>query len=544
MDFTNDWELYEKGIDYKTRINLYKEVEDNNRFFQGDQWHGVKSEGLPTPVFNIIKPVLRYKISRIMQNNIKIRYTYENYNEKDSEKMNKACELLTEKAQQLWEQLKMDFHNEELLKDGAISGDGIAYFYYDDKKDKMRIELIDNTNIYPSNPNYANVQEQDYIIIAFRRTVESVRKEALSNGIKKELADMIVADSDTMYTAGALGKIEQDDSNMCTVLLKLWKDSNTQTVHFSKSTKDIVICDAKDTGCELYPIAMLNWETRKNCFHGASDVTGLIPNQLYINKIAAMVMLSTMYTAFPKMVYDENLVDNPSNQIGVAIGVNGSDKPINSIIDYITPASVSNDAFGMFERTIAMTKELMGANDGALGAINPELASGKSILAVMEQAAQPLENIKRRFYNYIEDVALIWADIIRAYCSKEFLSVKLSENNNVSLIDADTLNKMLLSVKIDVGPSTKWSEVATIEALDSLLNNNHITFDMYIELLPKNCGIPQEKILQMISEKENKVKLPENEDEVLAMLNEDERMEAIKNPQIITNKLEQMVTNN
>ena len=325
---------------------------------------------------------------------------------------------------------------------------------------------------------------------------------------------------------------------MCTVLLKLWKDKKTKTVHFTKSTKGIVICDDKDTGCELYPIAMLNWETRKNCFHGASDVTGLIPNQLYINKIAAMVMLSTMYTAFPKMVYDENLVDNPSNQIGVAIGVNGSDKPINSIIDYITPASVSNDAFGMFERTVALTKELMGANDGALGAINPENASGKAIQAVMDQAAQPLESTKRRFYNYVEDVALIWADIIRAYCSKELLTVKTEEK--VDKIDSEVLKNILLTVKVDVGPSTRWSELSTIESLDTLLKNNHITFDMYLELLPKNCGIPKDKILQMIKEKTPKI--PANEDEVIGMLSEEERMAALKNPQVITDKLKQTLS--
>ena len=169
-------------------------------------------------------------------------------------------------------------------------------------------------------------------------------------------------------------------------------------------------------------------------------------------------------------------MDNPSNQIGVAIGVNGSDKPINSIIDYITPASVSNDAFGMFERTVALTKELMGANDGALGAINPENASGKAIQAVMDQAAQPLESTKRRFYNYVEDVALIWADIIRAYCSKELLTVKTEEK--VDKIDSEVLKNILLTVKVDVGPSTRWSELSTIESLDTLLKNNHITFDI------------------------------------------------------------------
>ena len=60
-EYTNEWDLYQKGVEYKSRINLFKTVEDNHRFFQGDQWHGVKAEGLPTPVFNIIKPVCAIK---------------------------------------------------------------------------------------------------------------------------------------------------------------------------------------------------------------------------------------------------------------------------------------------------------------------------------------------------------------------------------------------------------------------------------------------------------------------------------------------------
>ena len=68
-----------------------------------------------------------------------------------------------------------------------------------------------------------------------------------------------------------------------------------------------------------YPVANMCWEPIKNSFFGRSDVTGMIPNQQYVNKIAAMMMLSTMYTAFPKMVYDADKVDSPSNQIGVAI---------------------------------------------------------------------------------------------------------------------------------------------------------------------------------------------------------------------------------
>lgn len=540
-EHTNEWDLYQRGIEYKTRLGLYNTVEENHRFFQGDQWHGVKSEGLPTPVFNIIKPVIRYKISGIMQNDLSIMYTSENYEDKDYEKLKRAAELLTLYAKQLWEKLKMNYYNEELLKDGAISGDGCTYFYYDAEKKQINMEPIDNTNIYPSNPNNPSVQEQDYIIIVFRRSVDSVRDEAISNGVSKEEADRITCDNETEYCAGDVIKLEQDDSYMCTVLLKLWKDKETKTVHFKKSTRDVVICEDIDTGCTRYPIAMFNWESRKNSFHGVSDVTGLIPNQIYINKIAAMVMLSTMYTAFPKMVYDENLVDNPSNQIGVAIGVNGSDKPISSIIDYITPASVSNDAFGMFERTISLTKELMGANESSLGHVDPEKASGKSILAVMEQSAQPLESIKRRFYNYIEDVALIWADMLKTYFSKDFtVSYEDDEKKPVNeKIDSKIIDKLILSVKIDVGPATRWSELATMKSLDSLLNQKHITFDWYVELLPDNCGLPKERLIELV--KSNKPQLPVPQFDVLESMTEEEKKNAVKNPSILFEKLEQNI---
>jgi len=542
-EHTNEWDLYQRGIEYKSRLGLYSTVEENHRFFQGDQWHGVKSEGLPTPVFNIIKPVLRYKISSIMQNDVSIIYSCENFDDKDYAQLKRAAELLTTYAKQLWERLKMDYYNEELLKDGAISGDGFTYFYYDADNKNINMEVIDNTNIYPSNPNNPSIQEQDYIIIAFRRSIDSVREEATANGVSKEEADRITYDNETEYCAGDVIKLENEDSHMCTVLLKLWKDKETKTVHFKKSTRDVVICEDNDTRCTRYPVAMFNWESRKNSFHGVSDVTGLIPNQIYINKIAAMVMLSTMYTAFPKMVYDENLVDNPSNQIGVAIGVNGSDKPISSIIDYITPASVSNDAFSMFERTISLTKELMGANEGSLGHVDPEKASGKSILAVMEQSSQPLGSIKRRFYNYIEDVALIWADMLKTYFSNSFkVSYENEDNEPVNeKIDSKIINKLILSVKVDVGPATRWSELATMTSLDNLLRQNHIPFEWYVELIPDNCGLPKEKLIEFVknNKPQNQIALPQFD--VLESMTEEEKKNAVKNPSILFEKLEQNI---
>lgn len=52
------WKLYEKGVEFNAGINLDETVRVNENFFIGKQWEGVKSNGLPTPVFNIIKRCL------------------------------------------------------------------------------------------------------------------------------------------------------------------------------------------------------------------------------------------------------------------------------------------------------------------------------------------------------------------------------------------------------------------------------------------------------------------------------------------------------
>ena len=367
---TNEWDLYQRGVDYKNRIGLYQTAQDNNKFYQGDQWEGVESEGLPTPVFNIIKPVIRHKISSIMQNDVKIVYSCGNATAPNYAELEQFADILTKYAAVMWERLKMDFLNENVLKDAAIQGDGVCHFYWDDEDNNIKAELIDNTNIYVSNQNYANIEEQEYIIISYRQNVSAVRKEAERYKVKD--VDLIHADQDINEQAGEW--IELQDEGMCIVLLKYWKENGT--VHFRKSTKNVVLVEDEDTLLKRYPIAFFNWETVKNSFHGVSDVTGLIPNQKYVNTIAALIQFSTMHTAFPKMVYNSSLIDNPDNAVGVAIGVNGAEN-VKNMIDYIIPPAISTDAFKMFDTTIKLTQEMMGAGEGALGNINPEKASGQ-----------------------------------------------------------------------------------------------------------------------------------------------------------------------
>ncbi len=546
-DLTTAWQEYQNGIEFKRRIDYYNTVDENYRYFQGEQWGNTQSEGLPTPVFNVIRPVLRYKVSTIMQNDTKIMFSAENKGDKDYSQLSEVAHLLTEYSQTLWDKLKMDFNNEQMLQEGAITGNGFSYFYIDDEGE-ISMELIDGTNIYPANPNLASIQEQSHITIAFRRSCEEVRQEAKAHGFAD--LDLITPDEDTNEIAGDNGKVEIRDSDMCIVLLKMWRDPKTKTIHYSKSTQSCEYIKDVDIKIRRYPIAMFTWENKKNCFFGLSDVTGLIPNQDYINTIAAMIMASTTFTAFPKMVYNEDYVDNPSNRVGVAIGISGSNMPIDDVISYISPAGTSSDVFNMFDRTIELTKELMGANENALGDIDVSTTSGKAILAAMEQSSVPLESIKRRFYNYLEDVALIWAELWR--CSGEKAkAVTVNDENGSKLyyISREAFKKLMLDTKVEIGPSSRWSEVALLKTLENLLVGGYIPFEWYIKLLPENSGLPKEKIMELINTSKEEAKKQQGEeqkevekvdvDEVVNSMSDEEVKKMVENPELLQKLFEE-----
>ncbi len=541
-NLTTAWQEYQRGIEFKRKIDYYNTVDENYRYFQGDQWGDTQSEGLPTPVFNIIKPVIQYKVSMIMQNETKIMYNTENSGDKDYTQLNKVTQLLSQYSETLWDKLKMDFHNEMLLQEGALTGNGFAYFYIDEETGEIKAELVDGTNIYPANPNVPSIEAQSYVTIAFRRSVEEVREEAKTYGFKE--TDLISPDTDTKEIAGDAGKIEIEDSEMCIVLLKMWKDKRTGTVHYSKSTQSCEYVKDVDLKIKRYPVAMFTWENKKNCFFGLSDVTGLIPNQDYINTIAAMIMASTTFTAFPKMVYNEDYVDNPNNQIGVAIGVNGSNMPINDVISYISPKATSSDVFNMFDRTIDLTRDLMGANENALGDIDTSSTSGKAILAVIEQSARPLESIKRRFYNYLEDVAMIWAEFWRVTSGKA-KAVNVKDENGetkVYYISSKAFQKLMLDTRIEIGPSNRWSQIASMKSLENMLSGGYIPFEWYVKLLPENSGIPRERLLELIEGQKDMLNENIDVDKVVNEIDREKAQQIIKDPEILENMFAQQLT--
>jgi hypothetical protein len=510
------WKDYQEGIDFKRRIGLYADVDKNSNFYQKKMWLGVQAGNLPTPVLPLIPRIVDHKVNTVMGDDIKINYSIDGIDDTDyspdKELLREVSKKLSAYAMTLWENLQEDSRNEQALLDAALSGDGIEYFYWDASVDagdgvkgQIKSMIIDNVNYFPANPNDPDVQSQVKIQIAFRQMVEDLKKEAKANGVSKEEIDKIVSDEETENQAGEMSKVELSKSNKAICLLTMWKEEypaghiNAGQAHvvFNKCTRYAKITKGDvDSKLSLYPVALMNWALQKNCCHGVSEVTGLIPNQIAINKLVAMIIMAVQHISIPKMVYDATRVAPPSNIIGGQIGVQGGN--IKDCVGYITPGQLSSDIYQVVNLLIDKTKEMVAATDAAMGELNMDNTS--ALVVLQKASAIPLKSISRRFWRFIEDKARIWMDFfINKYNIDRTLTYTDNGITKTFTFNGNEYRDLQWRVKVDIGASSHWSEITSIQTMDNLLMNKHINFAQYLERLPNGVIPMKDKLLQEIA---------------------------------------------
>ena len=168
------------------------------------------------------------------------------------------------------------------------------------------------------------------------------------------------------------------------MLLRLWRDDKSGTIHGYECTSSAEIRREWDLGVKSYPLVWMNWDYVRSCYHGQAMITGLIPNQIFVNKLFAMSMISLMTLAYPKVIYDRTKVSKWSARVGAAIGVNGSVENVAKIID---PASISPQIAEFIDLAINCTQKFLGASDVALGDTRPDNTSAMRLWHCAVEAA-------------------------------------------------------------------------------------------------------------------------------------------------------------
>lgn len=450
-------------------------------------------------------------------------------------------------------------------------------------KGEIEMELVDGINVMFGNPNIHDIQKQPYVLLIGRDTVEHLNwmKERWSKRDKKaqpkeEKGVDIQPDNETQWQTAEGGQrevMQGDDRNDKALYVLLYtkvqkeekvideltgepkqvpvldeegnpkpvkddegrpilnmdgtpavetKDATkiVTTVRATMATRNTVIYEDIDTGLSLYPVAWGNWERQKNQYHGRALVTGIVPNQIYINRMFAMIMRHQELLAFPKIIYNQDLVGTWSNEVGQAIGVRNlaPGQAIGDVAQVIQPADMSNQITGVIDDVMAYTRECLGVTDVQMGKVNPENTS--AIMVLSSNTEVPYENPRSNMYEWTEDIGRILCDMIGTYYGvrpivreremkepvyDEKGKPKLSPMDNSMMtntvvrrvsepFDFRQVKNLWYNIRVNVGATTTFSEIAMTQTLDNLRRDGTLGLIDYLERIPDKL-IPKKQEL-------------------------------------------------
>ncbi len=500
---------YTKGVMFNSQIGLYDTVENNENFFIGKQWEGVEANGNPTPTFNFLKRVTLFQVASVSSDNITMQATpFSGVSRLGRQELERVADVVNRQFDILFERNRIASLTRAFMRNAAVDGDGCTYTYFDPDletgqghKGDIVTELVENTRVIFGDPFDREVQNQPWVMITLRKPVEQVRRMAKANGF-----DESVIRPDDELCGGPMARLS--DGNV-TLLVYLKKDPETGHIWAGKYTQTGAVEAFRDTELKRYPITWMNWDYVQDCYHGHALISQLIPNQVFVNQLFAMVMRSLQTTAFPKIIYDKTRIPHWDGGVGRAIGVNGGGD-LSTIAKIMDPASVSPQISQFIDAAINYTQRFMGTTDVALGDVRPDNTS--AIIALQRASNAPLELVKQNMYQAVEDLGLIYLDMMRAYYGKRSvcepiaekqaqmqpLCMELEENTVRGTFDFSLLEELPVSLKLDVGASSFWSEITAIQTLDNLLAKNKISLDEYLERIPEGYIAQKQELIEKI----------------------------------------------
>lgn len=543
---TSLWDDYQNGLSYQSSVGLAKKIPKFVKFYEGEQWAAPtkNTKNLPRPVVNIIKMICRSKKSAILSTPVKIIYRAED-EMADVEKFNNFAEYIQKEIGQ-------ESLDKKAINDGVIKGSYFYHYYWDSeakgkngaREGGLRCEIIDPLSIFFSDPTQLDEQKQEWILIASRENVKSVRAKC-DKGVDVE--SIVSDETDNKY-----GTIEQDGDKLCTVLTRYFRKNGE--VYCEKATKSVIINKpfaitpdleeaAKELGfveedapnnatpdkpsseslvpesakAYLYPIVVGNYEVREKCIYGLGEVEGLIPNQKAINFNIAMALLNNQETAWGKYVVMPGALKGQSitNEPGqVLTDYTGTGQGIRKM----TEQTIQSQPLQIIDTLTQLTRVVTGSTEVMTGETLGAGMSGAAIAQLQSQATQPIEELKDSFWLVKEKQGKVLAQFFKLYYSgKEFTYTETPTNGEplqmqgvtdgeevqmTDVFDSEEYKGTDFSVVVEATSGTKASAAGDINALDVLLAKGLISIKTYLRAYPKDALSNRTEILKGIEDDE------------------------------------------
>lgn len=559
---TKFWRRYEKGKDYLDLKNLVNRSNQCWNFYLGKQWEGIEADGEELPFLNFIHPNILRKVTTIYTNRMAVNYS----DMEGRSDLQPIYERLSQMFSAKWEKANEDTLCRRAVKHGGITGDGIQYFPTGDVED---VQILNCTDVLYGDESEPNIQRQPYIIIQERRSVAEVKEMARQNGISEEQIALITPDRDTEYTIYNIDEVEDEgssDSMKVTLITHFEKkrekvtkmvyedaedeegdtsrvgtlveDGERDVVYVAKCTKNAMVEEErpiKNTpsrlqqlqgkqgrALSLYPIVKFSWEEAPNDARGVSQVEGLIPNQILINKTLARRSMVTQLEAYPRMAYDETMISNPEDlmKVGMPIAVSsGGAQSVNQALSYLSPAQFSGEPKQLTDDLLEITQELSGSGDTTMGNIDLQRVAASAIVAVNDQAQSMHDDTVANLQLFVEDLANLWVELWQVF-SPNGMTVVMKQTVNEPVIDpmtgmpvidpmtgqpqtqsreidvpleirAEELDQIKPLTRIDVTKDNSFTREAQQNVIDGLLEKGLITLEEWCELATDTSPVPK-----------------------------------------------------
>lgn len=506
-------QLLTNSLKYKDQLGLPKKWAENEAFRLGDQWKPPteKTKNFPRPVLNFCSYIVEHKTANISAENVKMVFT--------SQGDQQLGQDFTRFAEQEYERMKIDDLNLDILDEAAVKGLGIAYYYIEPSATgqvKLQREIIDPVNFHCSNPKQNDIQKQAWNIVIQRLPIEEVRELAEANGISIDLE----ADKEVLGSEYANKDVDIDGIEKVNLINFFYK-AKDKKIHLVRCVGNKQISQDLNLEVRKYPFAIMQWVKKTEDFYSKGELDFLKPNQRQVNTLMGLQLMNQQLAGFPKMWSKKGAL-NP-NSVKGAIGEilidNSQSQGLN--FGWLQPAPLNQFATALQDNLINHSKALNGAHDTQTGMAKADNAS--AILALQKQGATALSKLKKRYYQYIEDTALIWLEFFCNYyiIDREYSYTDALGNEVNAVFNAETVEADMLNVKIDIGVSSLYSEEFTINSLDKFLQMGLIDFKTYLKYVPNNIVPFKESLLKEIQAKEEQQQ-QEAKEYLLSQLNEEE----------------------
>ncbi len=506
---------YEKARRFKSSIGkrgLYEQNRINERFYVGDQWHGAAcGEDRPLVRHNIIKRIGDYKIAQLEGNHLSVNYCAEGFSQnlavkdnilgqrkelsksdnsifaplKSQNEVGLMISVLDSYRNTTACRVKLEGILDSALRDAYIRGTGVVYTYFDpeiktglfaDRRGGTPIlgdivcERLKIEDVYFGDPAVTELQKQPYIILTEEKTSADIAAQALRYGASKEAANRIMQKGDTKLT-------------LYTKLYKAADSCGNIKVYATKVTEKEIIRPPFCMGISVYPLSVFAWERRDGCIYGDSEITYIIPNQIAINRMITASVWSAMSSGMPLMVVNGDLISGDiTNEPGQIIKAYGTAEDISSAVKFVSPPDYSAGYNQSVNNLIENTLTQCGANEASLGDL--EASNTSAIIELREASAKHLIPLKNRYYAFVEDISLIWAEFFFSMYGKRCL--KVSDDNGIWYFpfDASRYKDLVLTVTVTASEGVTRGEKEQATALAELLDRGAITPAQYIKRLP------------------------------------------------------------